>query len=72
MGESKLYVGAKIIKAQPMTAHAFYTKVKSQPYDSENQDGYMVEYPDNYKSWSPKAVFETAYREVSTPEKELF
>lgn len=27
-------------------------------------DGYLVEYKDGYKSWSPKSVFEAAYHEV--------
>ena len=27
-------------------------------------EGYLVKYPDGYESWSPKAVFEEAYRET--------
>ena len=55
-----------------MSKEEFYTKVKNDPYDnSEDADGYMVVYPDGYKSWSPKRVFEEAYREVSPQEKEL-
>lgn len=30
------------------------------------EDGYLVEYKDGYKSWSPKSVFEEAYREVGS------
>lgn len=28
------------------------------------EEGYHVRYVDGYDSWSPKAVFENAYREV--------
>lgn len=31
------------------------------------EDGYLVEYKDGYKSWSPKSVFEEAYREFGYP-----
>jgi Protein of unknown function (DUF2829) len=42
------YIGTKIIHAQPA---------------NKGEDlGYMVRYPDGYESWSPKAVFEDAYR----------
>jgi len=45
-----LYIGTKIIKATPQSQN--------------NQEGYAVEYPDGYRSWSPKKVFEEAYRET--------
>lgn len=28
----------------------------------------LIRYPDNYDSWSPKEVFEKAYREVGVGE----
>ena len=37
----------------------------------EDHEGYLVIYPDGYESWSPKHVFEEAYREVSDKEKQL-
>jgi len=37
----------------------------------KNRDGYKVVYPDGYVSWSPKKVFEEAYREVNEEEIEL-
>lgn len=43
----KLYIGVKLIKAEP--------EVKN------GEEGYKVEYPDGYVSWSPKAAFEDAY-----------
>ena len=33
--------------------------------------GYHVQYPNGYNSWSPKDVFEAAYREITEIEKEL-
>lgn len=60
------YLGAKIIKAEPMTDHDF-AKMIDRPYNvgSEPQEGYRVVYPDGYVSWSPKEVFEEAYRRVN-------
>lgn len=46
----KTYIGTKIIEAAP------------EPKDG--QDGYKVVYPDGYESWSPKDVFEAAYRDT--------
>lgn len=57
MSQFKLYVGAKILRA---TAQ-----------EREGKAGYVVLYPDGYKSWSPKDSFESAYREVSDSEKAL-
>lgn len=51
------YIGSKIINAEPQ--------------DKDGQPGYKVVYPDNYVSWSPKAVFEEAYRPVSEGERDL-
>ena len=33
--------------------------------------GYKVIYPDGYVSWSPKEVFEHAYREITEDEANL-
>lgn len=46
----KTYIGCKVIKAEPQ--------------QKDGKDGYKVIYPDNYISWSPKDVFENAYREI--------
>jgi hypothetical protein len=53
----KTYIGSKIILAEPQ--------------EKDRKPGYRVQSPDGYESWSPKAVFEEAYREVSVGEKEL-
>lgn len=62
----KSYIGAKIILAEPMDEQDFLEKHKKYngPPMTENP-GYHVEYPGEYHSWSPKAVFEEAYREIS-------
>lgn len=70
----KTYVGTKIIKAIPMDKQTFLKEVKNEDFDSagtENEHGYHVKYPDGYDSWSPKTVFEEAYRLVSADEKIL-
>ena len=61
----KQYIGTKIIQAEP----AYRLDKKTvQPADwpipagSQADEGYAVRYPDGYMSWSPKAVFEEAYR----------
>lgn len=48
----KQYIGTKIIHAEPM--------------EKNGREGYKVVYaPDGYESWSPKDVFEEAYRETT-------
>ncbi len=42
------YIGVKIVKAKPE--------------EKDGRPGYKVLYPDGYVSWSPKDVFEKAYR----------
>lgn len=70
--ETRLYVGAKIIRAFPATQFQFFEK-KGQPVPNhEDQPGYIVIYPDGYESWSPKRTFEEAYRLVSDGERKLF
>ena len=53
------YIGTKIIEAEPCKAW------KDTKLHKAGEDGYKVRYPDGYESWSPKDVFEEAYREVS-------
>lgn len=52
------YIGVKIIKAEPEAAK------KDYQMHSKGEPGYKVIYPDGYESWSPKKVFEEAYRRV--------
>lgn len=58
------YIGVKLIEAEPMARHDFLTLVKGDTFNPKetDQEGYKVVYPDGYVSWSPKDVFEEAYR----------
>lgn len=58
------YIGTKIVEAVPMS-RGEYNKHRFFPITGEDlaKEGYLVRYqPDGYESWSPKDVFETAYR----------
>ena len=55
------YIGTKIIKAMSMTAHEAATTL-GRAISGEDEKGYLVEYSDGYKSWSPAKAFEEAYR----------
>lgn len=44
----KKYIGTKVIMAEPQ--------------EKDGKEGYKVQYEDGYVSWSPKDVFERAYR----------
>lgn len=67
-----LYIGAKIITACPMDELTFLQEHKGQNVKDEvTRAGYKVTYPDKYVSWSPKAVFEIAYREITFGELAL-
>ena len=58
------YIGTKIIEAEP--ANRIDGKIFSIydmcPTGAVVEHGYKVRYPDGYESWSPKGVFEEAYR----------
>lgn len=47
----KQYIGTKCIEAQSQNV--------------QGKDGYEVVYSDGYRSWSPKAQFEDAYRDIT-------
>jgi len=60
------YLGVKIISAEPMTADEFNEKVRPLRTSFEDRRGYKVAYEDGgHESWSPKEVFERAYRKIS-------
>jgi len=63
----KNYIGTKFIKAEEMNYGDFNLKKYGKIHEDENAlcketKGYLVEYEDGYISWSPKAVFEEAYK----------
>ena len=64
----KTYIGTKIIDARPMTRGEYNIFRGWQIPENENpeDEGYLVKYPDGYISWSPKEVFEEAYRECDS------
>lgn len=63
----KKYIGTKVIKAEPMTmAEAQKVLGREIKPATKEVDGYLLEYKDGYKSWSPKSVFEEAYKPAET------
>lgn len=63
----KQYIGTRMIHAEPMT-RGEYNSYRGWPMPADEKwedEGYLVVYaPDGYESWSPKDVFEAAYRET--------
>lgn len=77
------YTGTKVIKAKELS-RGEYNKLRGwvTPSDENPDDaGYLVEYVgqgnpnhadfDNYISWSPKQVFEEAYKPSGTPAEHM-
>ncbi len=71
------YIGVKIVHAEPawqtrpLEDNEVVTIVTKTSYPPgrnglgpDTQDGYKVVYQDGYESWSPKSVFEEAYRKT--------
>lgn len=60
------YIGTKLIKAKPMTRGEYnaYRGWKIPEDENPEDDGYLVVYvdSDDYVSWSPKDIFDRAYR----------
>jgi hypothetical protein len=72
------YIGAKVILAKECSKEVFdFLKGKPQdrciPEFETHTSGYHVQYPNLdgtvYDSWSPKEVFENAYRKVIDGER---
>lgn len=80
----KKYIGTKEINAIPMNRQEYNDfKGWELPDDEDGTDeGYLVEYVDGgkantpqyngYVSWSPKDVFERAYKSIETPLDRLY
>ena len=59
------YIGVKLVKAEPMTKRINTERsVDDAPEKFEEVEGYRVVYKDGYESWSPKDVFEEAYKPI--------
>lgn len=63
----KKYIGTKVIMAEPMTmTEAQKVLGRELKSTTVEEDGYLVEYKDGYRSWSPKSVFEESYKCAET------
>lgn len=63
----KTYQGTKTVNACPMTRIDAEKELDRIINPARNdEDGYLVEYKDGYRSWSSKSAFEEAYRPAST------
>lgn len=62
--EMETYVGTKILSAKPMSLGEYNIfRGWTIPEDEDpNKLGYLVQYEDGYKSWSPESTFDGAYR----------
>lgn len=59
------FIGVKMVEAVPMTAgqaaNKGYRTPVAEKYSDLEAEGYEITYPDGYKSWCPKDVFEASY-----------
>ena len=64
----KKYIGTKEVSATPawQIDGTVYPKDGVVPESMNRKDGYKVVYEDGYESWSPKDVFEKAYKPSDT------
>ena len=67
----KQYIGTKMVQAEPAWRVTTlddrkFVMLKREPggFSGTIEDGYKVVYPDGYESWSPKDVFDAAYRPI--------
>lgn len=67
------YLGVKLIKARKAWringSAIVYDMNRMVQHDDVVDEGYEVEYPDGYKSFLPKDVFEKAYYMILSPNK---
>lgn len=63
----KKYLGVKMIEAEPCKGYnnKCYDDNIMYSNDAVFQEGCKVVYEDGYTSWSPKDVFEKAYRQIN-------
>lgn len=60
------YLGVKQVSAKQMNLGDYneFRGWKIPENEDPNREGYLVKYSDEYVSWSPKEVFEEAYRTI--------
>lgn len=72
MVPEEAYIGSKIVLGVELDECSFLKHFRGEDVTNrETRPGYKVTYPDGYVSWSPKEVFENAYRKVTDSEREL-
>lgn len=61
----KKYIGTKMLEAKPMSRGEYnlYRGWSIPENENPRDEGYLVKYQDGYESWSPKEVFEDAYKD---------
>ena len=61
------YIGTEIVKAEPMTLGDYnnYRDWTIPEDEDPEREGYLVEQPNGYVSWSPKEIFEEYYVETN-------
>jgi hypothetical protein len=59
------YIGTKIIEAEQAVRGDCVKDTSAFSAFQLAEEGYRVRYPDGYESWSPKDVFEAAYRKTN-------
>ena len=66
--EVKQYTCIKCVKAEPCDLYTAQEALERKFYkdDCDNMMGYLVEYEDGYRSWSPKSVFDKGYALTET------
>ena len=62
------YIGKKEVQAERMNEYEAVQLGYARPNEDNHEwrEGYHVIYPDGYHSWSPKTVFEEAYKASET------
>ena len=62
------YTGTKTVYAAPLTRTDAASRLgRNLKYgNSDEEEGYLVQYEDGYQSWSPKSTFEKAYKPSAT------
>lgn len=64
------FTGTKTVKACKMSRKSaeeiIGRKMRPDSDEIEDEEGYLVVYPDGYQSWSPKKVFEDSYNVSET------
>lgn len=58
-------IGIKMVEFQPMTGGEAMDNGYSIGTHNRSEKGYELTYPDGYKSWTPKDVFDSAYYPLS-------